>query len=105
GWAMRSSGEDWLTLLPLLLGACLVPALLAWMIGALVFNRQVGNGPYFSLITLALSMLGLQLANSLDWLTGGFNGMTGIPGLAGIDSYGGLYYVIVPVLALTTLAL
>src|SRR5690606_8689290 len=48
---------------------------------------------------------GLQLANSLEWLTGGFNGMTGIPGLPGIDSYGGLYYVIVPVLALTTLAL
>ena len=105
GGAMKFAGESWLVLSPLLVGACLVPALLAWAIGILVFNRQVGNGPYFALITLALSMLGLQLANSLEWLTGGFNGMTGIPGLPGIDSYGGLYYVIVPVLALTTLAL
>jgi branched-chain amino acid transport system permease protein len=105
GWALKSAGDSWLALLPLLACACLVPALLAGLIGVLVFNRQIGSGPYFSLITLALSMLGFQLANSLDWITGGFNGLSGIPGLPGVDSYDGLYFVIVPVLAMTTLAL
>ena len=51
--------------LPSFAGACLVPALFAGVVGALVFHRQVGSGPYFSLITLALAMLGFQLANSL----------------------------------------
>jgi branched-chain amino acid transport system permease protein len=69
----------WALLLPAFAVACLVPALLAGFIGALVFNRQTGSGPYFSLITLALSMLGFQLANSLSGITGGFNGMTGFP--------------------------
>ena len=94
-------GGSWL-LLPVLAGACLIPALLAGAVGALVFDRQVGSGPYFSLITLALAMLGFQLANSLVEVTGGFNGMTGIPELAGIDPFEHLYYVIVAALAVTT---
>lgn len=95
----------WALLLPAFAVACLVPALLAGLIGALVFNRQSGSGPYFSLITLALSMLGFQLANSLSGITGGFNGMTAIPGLPGIDTYETLYFVIVGVLIVSTLVL
>jgi branched-chain amino acid transport system permease protein len=95
----------WALLIPAFAVACLVPALLAGFIGALVFNRQTGSGPYFSLITLALSMLGFQLANSLSGITGGFNGMTAIPGLPGIDTYETLYFVIVAVLIFSTLTL
>lgn len=95
----------WALLIPAFAVACLVPALLAGLIGALVFNRQTGSGPYFSLITLALSMLGFQLANSLSSITGGFNGMTGIPGLPGIDTYETLYFVIVGTLVVSTLVL
>jgi len=94
-------GESWL-LVPVLAGACLVPALLAGAVGALVFHRQMGSGPYFSLITLALAMLGFQLANSLVEVTGGFNGMTGVPAPAGIDPFEHLYFAIVAALALTT---
>ncbi|WP_375589486.1 ATP-binding cassette domain-containing protein [Hoeflea alexandrii] len=95
----------WALLIPAFAVACLVPALLAGLIGALVFNRQTGSGPYFSLITLALSMLGFQLANSLSGITGGFNGMTAIPGLPGVDTYETLYFVIVGVLIASTLVL
>ena len=96
-------GESWL-LVPVLVlaGACLAPALFAGAVGALVFHRQVGSGPYFSLITLALAMLGFQLANSLVEVTGGFNGMTGIPALAGIDPFEHLYFVIVAALAVSS---
>ena len=97
-------GDSWL-LVPVFVGACLVPALLAGAVGVLVFHRQVGSGPYFSLITLALAMLGFQLANSLVEVTGGFNGMTGIPAPAGIDPFEHLYLVIVAALAVTTAVL
>ncbi|MBW8638415.1 ATP-binding cassette domain-containing protein [Hoeflea sp. WL0058] len=85
-----------------LLAAILLPALIAFVVGFLVFIRQIGSGPYFSLITLALTMLGFQLANSMDWLTGGFNGMTGIPALPGTDTYETLYYVIWAALVLVS---
>lgn len=103
GAALRGD-PGWLMIIPAFVLAILMPAVLAGIIGALVFNRQIGSGPYFSLITLALAMLGFQLANSLDWLTGGFNGMTGIAGLPGIDTYEHLYFVIVAALLVTTLS-
>ena len=105
GAGLKSLGGDSWLLVPVLAGACLIPALLAGAVGVLVFHRQVGSGPYFSLITLALAMLGFQLANSMVEVTGGFNGMTGIPGLAGIDPFEHLYYVIVAALAVTTAAI
>ena len=105
GAALRTFGDDGLLLSASLAGACLAPALLAGVTGVLVFSRQIGSGPWFSIITLALAMLGFQLANSMVEVTGGFNGMTGIPELAGVDRFEHHYYVIVGVLALTTLAL
>ena len=95
----------WGVVILALILSVIIPALIAGFIGALVFDRQIGSGPYFSLITLALSLLGYQLANSQVLLTGGFNGLTGINGLPGIDSYGNLYFFIVGALAVSTLFL
>jgi branched-chain amino acid transport system permease protein len=93
GFALKgASGPS--MLVPLLAAAVLLPALLAWMIGRLVFARRHDSGPYFSLITLALAMLGFQLANQWTRLTGGFNGLGGIPDLPGLDRYESLYYLI-----------
>ena len=106
GAALSTFGNGWLVVVFAVMAAILFPALLAGFVGALVFNRQIGSGPYFSLITLALAMLGFQLANSMEEVTGGFNGMTGIPDLRpGIDRFEQLYYVIVAFLGITTLAL
>lgn len=103
GYVLKSFDGIWIAAAAALLIACVVPALIAGLVGAMVFDRQIGSGPYFSLITLALAMLGFQLANSADQITGGFNGMTGIPGLPGIDSYEGLYFVILAALAVSTM--
>ncbi len=103
--AALKTGAGWAAFAPAIIAACVLPALLAGLVGLLVFNRQIGSGPYFSLITLALAMLGFQLANALDWLTGGFNGMTGIPGLPGIDPFGSYYFVIVAALVISTAVL
>lgn len=94
GAGLKIHDGNYLVLAAFLAAALLLPALFAFLVGILVFIRQVGSGPYFSLITLALTMLGFQLANSMDWLTGGFNGMTAIPALPGTDTYETLYYVI-----------
>src|SRR5262245_25947113 len=77
-------------LLPL---AAAASGLLAFGIGALVFRRQGESGPYFSMITLALSLLAFQLATSWNDVTGGFNGLKGIPGLPGLDDFSAAYYV------------
>ena len=106
GAAFGSLGNSLHVLAFVIIAAILLPAVLAGIIGALVFSRQTGSGPYFSLITLALAMLGFQLANTMAGVTGGFNGMTGIPDLLpGVDRYGNLYFVIVGFLGITTLAL
>jgi branched-chain amino acid transport system permease protein len=79
-----------LVLLPL---AAIVPGLLAFGLGVLVFRRRGESGPYFSMITLALALLAFQVANNWESVTGGFNGLKGIPGLPGLDSYTAAYYV------------
>jgi branched-chain amino acid transport system permease protein len=71
----------------------LVSALLAYAIGVLVFRRRGESGPYFSMITLALSLLAFQIATSWNSVTGGFNGLKGIPGLPGLNDFSDVYYV------------
>lgn len=104
GHALQGA-PSWSVVLVGFAAAIVIPGLLAWIVGLLAFDRQIGSGPYFSLITLALAMLGYQLANSVEWLTGGFNGLTGIAGLPGVDTYSHLYFVIVAALALSTFLL
>src|SRR5579883_131499 len=77
-------------LLPL---AAAASGLVAYGIGVLVFRRQGESGPYFSMITLALSLLAFQIATNWNALTGGFNGLKGVPGLPGLDDFSAAYYV------------
>ncbi len=70
GYFLKTYEGSWIAIALLLMIAGVVPALIAGLVGAMVFNRQIGSGPYFSLITLALAMLGFQLANSADQITG-----------------------------------
>ncbi len=93
--------SPWLLVLLLPLAA-IASGLLAFLIGTLVFRRRGESGPYFSMITLALSLLAFQLANNWESVTGGFNGLKGIPGLPGLDSYTAAYYVAAVALVLST---
>lgn len=104
GGVMRaaSHGAQWYLLLPLAIAA---PALLAYLIARLVFARSTRSGPYFSLITLALTMLGFLAAQQWSGLTGGFNGMADIPELPGTSRYETLYWVIAACAVGSTLAL
>jgi branched-chain amino acid transport system permease protein len=85
--------EDTIWVFVLLPLAAATAGLLAYGIGLLVFRRQGESGPYFSMITLALSLLAFQLATSWNDVTGGFNGLKGIPGLPGLDDFSAAYYV------------
>src|SRR3954470_22204969 len=99
---IRFEETPWL--LPLLIAlAAIASGLLAFAIGTLVFRRRGESGPYFSMITLALSLLGYQVANNWESVTGGFNGLKGIPGLPGLDSYTAAYCVAAVALVLSTL--
>ena len=82
----------WYAALPL---ALLLPALLAYVVARLLFARTTRSGPYFALVTLALTMLGYLVAQQWSGVTGGYNGMLGIPSLPGFDRYGNLYWVVV----------
>jgi branched-chain amino acid transport system permease protein len=84
--------------------AALVSGLLAYVIGFVVFRRPGESGAYFSMITLALTLLGFQIATSWNSVTGGFNGLKGIPGLPGLDDISDVYYVSAAIL-LAVLAL
>jgi ABC-type branched-subunit amino acid transport system permease subunit len=77
-------------------------ALAGLILGLVSFRARVG-GLYFAIITLALALLAQLAATTLYSITGGDNGIYGIPGLAGIGSHGDLiqYYAI---LAATLLA-
>ena len=86
-------------LLPL---SILVPALLAYLVARLVFAGQYVSGPDFSLITLAFTMLGAQLANQFTGLSGGFNGLANIPQLGDLDRYSSMYFLIVALVLFST---
>ncbi|MEO8925458.1 MAG: ATP-binding cassette domain-containing protein, partial [Caldimonas sp.] len=83
--------------------AAIASGLLAFLIGTLVFRRRGESGPYFSMITLALSLLAYQFANNWESVTGGFNGLKGIPGLPGLDSFTAAYDVAAVALVLSCL--
>jgi branched-chain amino acid transport system permease protein len=84
--------------------AAILSGLLAFAIGSLVFRRSGESGAYFSMITLALSLLAFQVATSWNSVTGGFDGLKGIPGIPGFDDFSDNYYVSTAVL-LVVLAL
>ena len=96
--------DSWLLLL-LLPAAALAPGLLAYVIGLLVFRGRTLSGPFFAMITLALTLLAFQIANSWNDVTGGFNGLKNIPGLPGLSDFTDLYYVSAVALAICLLAL
>ena len=93
--------QDSFWLLLLLPAAAVAPGLLAFCIGLLIFRGRVESGPYFALITLALSLLTYQVATNWVEVTGGFNGLGGIPGLPGVAGFETLYYVIAAVLTIS----
>ncbi len=94
--------DSWLLLL-LLPGAALAPGLLAYGIGLLVFRGRTLSGPFFAMITLALTLLAFQIANSWNDVTGGFNGLKNIPGLPGLSDFTDLYYISAVALAVCLL--
>jgi len=81
----------WFAALPL---ALLAPAALAYVTARLVFARSHRSGPFFSLITLAMTMLGFLAAQQWSAVTGGFNGMADIPELPGTERYSSFYWVV-----------
>jgi branched-chain amino acid transport system permease protein len=98
GFALLRFADSWLLalLLPL---AALAPGALAWVIGLLVFRGRTESGPYFALITLAIALLAFQMANSWNQVTGGYNGLKGIPALPGLDGFTAVYHVAAVALA------
>lgn len=84
--------------------------LLGLVVAGVLFYRGIQGG-YFTIITLALAIVAEQTATSWTSVTGGFNGLSGIPAaevgvpfVATIDLVGlPLYYAIVVVVALTYL--
>ena len=96
--------DSWLLLL-LLPAAALAPGLLAYGIGLLVFRGRTLSGPFFAMITLALTLLAFQIANSWNDVTGGFNGLKNIPGLPGLSDFTDLYYISAAALAACLLAI
>ncbi len=75
-----------------------VSGLFAYGIGFVVLRRPGENTAYFSMITLALSLLAFQIATSWNSVTGGFDGLKGIPGLPGLSDLSDVYYVSAAVL-------
>lgn len=88
-----------------LVAAFALPAALAWCTARVIFARSISSGPYFSLITLAMTMLGFLAAQQWSSVTGGFNGMGNIPELPGLDRYRTFYWLVAAVAVLTTAAL
>lgn len=102
GAALKAGESEPLWLLGLL-GALVLPAVLAWGIARLIFARNQSSGPYFSLITLAMTMLGFLAAQQWSSVTGGFNGMVDIPEWAFFDRYGRFYWLVAAAVLTSTL--
>lgn len=67
-----------------LLAILVIPALLAYFIGAAMFKRRVG-GVYFAIITQAIALILTILIIGQQGYTGGANGMTDLKTLNGWD--------------------
>lgn len=93
GGSLKAATSDalWYWALPL---ALMLPAALAYMTARLVFARSTRSGPFFSLITLAMTMLGFLVVQQWSTVTGGFNGMSDIPEPLGMDRYSQIYWMI-----------
>lgn len=78
-----------------LLFGTIVAAIVGLFLGIVSFRARVG-GLYFAIITLALALIAEFAATSFSTVTGGDNGIGGIPSLAFIGSRGDLlqYYVV-----------
>jgi urea transport system permease protein len=66
--------------------AVLVPALVAGLLGLLVFKRRI-RGPYFAILTQAMSVIFVLLLIGNLKLTAGFNGLTGFTKIFGRSKY------------------
>lgn len=99
-----SDGALWLNMGAMVLIVTICAAL-AFGIALVLFRGRVGSGPGFSLVTLALVLIAAQIAETTPALTGGFNGYSGFPPLAGLDPFGSLYYLIVALVVAVTFAL
>jgi branched-chain amino acid transport system permease protein len=74
-----------------------VGALLGWPVLRL-------RGHYLALATLAFGLIASQLMVNLDWITGGSNGMMGIPGLGLAGNNASMLYVLLAVAGLALAA-
>ncbi len=85
-----------------------LPALVALLLGLVVFKKRV-EGPFVSIITLALVLLVRLVLVDAQPLTGGFNGLTDLATLSifgfEFDPYGkGTYWLVASLLTLTLVA-
>lgn len=99
GLRAAEGNPAWYLALPV---AVIAPAGLAYVIARLIFARSSRSGPYFSLITLALTMLGFLAAQQWSDVTGGFNGLANIPDIPGTSRYETLYWLVALVAVLST---
>lgn len=76
---------------PLLALSALVPGVLAYALGRMIFRGRTQNGAFFALITLALVLLASHIATSWNSVTGGYNGLRGIPGIPGMADFEDAY--------------
>lgn len=67
-------GASWLSLVL----ACLVPALVAQILGRFLFHGRGLRGAYFGIAMLALSLMAERVATSWDYV-GGLNGLVNVP--------------------------
>ena len=88
-----------------LVAVIVAAGLIAFLLASVVFKGRTDSGPFFSLITLAFAMIAEQIAGTATSLTGGFNGLAGFSTIAGLDQFGGLYYVIVGAVLCSTITL
>ncbi|WP_321893226.1 branched-chain amino acid ABC transporter ATP-binding protein/permease [Paraburkholderia tropica] len=85
--------------------ALTLPSLLAWVVARLIFSRSSRSGSFFSLITLAMTMLGFLIVQQWSSVTGGFNGTGEIPEIPGLERYSTFYWLVAVVALLSTLSL